>query len=315
MKTIRKVLWLAVAAVVVTASAWAGDLYFYIDFDGHPAGTYQEGDQYAISPADDVTSGVTGIYFEVLGGNGVVIKTPDGTDGANFPATPGPQGGQAMLVEGAGMDEGLNVELSSPLPPDDFTVEIVYWSATNNIAVNTAAIQTLVSSEWPNQQYYNGVLRIVGDAIQGVGANVPFVAEAIAQTGTLVPAQWHTVQYVFDLNDADRTNSSITVYMDGSQAAQTTIDVSDNPPSVLDSGWSIFGVPLTGARTGVGSWRFTIAASTSRIINGSDNRGLLGAVDAVAVSRGALTPAEFILPTGFTPTLPTESQGIWTLYE
>ncbi len=313
----NRLIWLAVGAAAVFSfqKVQAAELWFYTDFDTVPSGTYNSGDLLVTSASSDVTSGVTGIYFEVLGGDGVVIKQPDGTDGPNYPPVPGPQGGKAMLVDGGGKDEGINVEVSAPLPPDDFTVEVVYWSSTNNIAGNTAAIQTFCSSEWPSQQYYNGVLRIVGDKIQAVGANIPQQTEAIAQSATITAATWHTVQYVFDLNAANYAQSTVTLYLDGAQVAQTPIDVSAAPPLSLTNGWDILGSPNTGARTGIPSWRFTVACSTNRLINGSDNRGLQGAIDAVAISRGALTPGQFVLPAGYTPPIITGIQAYWTLYD
>ncbi|MCD6386165.1 hypothetical protein J7M23_10375 [Candidatus Sumerlaeota bacterium] len=315
-----------VTLLLLSTTASFADPLIYLDFDGayHPS-VLQSGDQYFLDWSERGTS-VTAVWVEVLNGDGVEIKAPDG-DGINAPATSGPQGGKAMVIDSGGKEEGLNIEMSGPYHPGDYTVEICFWTATNNISGNTVGLQDLWSSDWPTGDVLTNCLRIIGNA-GGVGRpqddrHIEMVCwEAdgneirIESLAEITPQVWHTAQFVFDYNESDPANCSFSFYLDGTLQGTASYDATKTGGTgeAFTRFWPVWGTPATGCRAGIGGWRFGLGCSMNRLINGSDNRGLQGAIDAFCISQGALDPSEFVLPGGFNPPPPTSAYS-WELYE
>lgn len=294
------------------------DPLLYLDFDNHPDATLLSGQTYTLQ-TDELATSITGVYVELLGSgaNGVDIKVPDG-DGINLPASSGPQGGKAMIIESGGKEEGFNFEMSSAYPIGDYTVEVCFWTATNNIAGNTVGLQDIWSSDWPTGDVLTNCLRIIGNAgavgrpqddrhlemvcWQANGAEIRIVSLA-----EITPRVWHTAQFVFDYNEIDPANCTFYFYLDGVLQGSATYNaaITGGSGESFRHFWGVMGTPVTGARTGIGAWRFGLGCSMNRLISGIDNRGLQGATDAFCISAGALTPDKFVLPGGWSPPVPT----------
>lgn len=299
----KKLILLAI--LLLTANVlYAVDPMFYIDFDNRTPTTLASGQTYTLDSSERGTS-VTAIYAEVMGAaDGVDIKIPNG-DGTLAPASSGPQGDGAMVIDSSGKEEGLNVELSQAYPIGDYTVEATFWLQTNNISGNTVGLQNIWTADWPSGSYAMSNLRVIGDA-NAVGRpadnqHLELVIGTsggevrIESTSVISAATWHTAQCVFDYNEATPASSTAKFYLDGALQGTTTYDAATS----YDHGFAIYGTPVTGARAGIGSWRFSIGCSTNRMINGADNRGVQGAIDAFSITPAALTSGQFVLPGGF----------------
>ncbi len=315
-----------ISLFMLSITASYAEPLLYLDFDLAPDRTLLSGDTYIIDWSDRGTS-VTEIYAEVFGGDGIDIRVPDG-DGVNLPNTAGPQGGKAMLIQSGGIEEGFNIEMSGPYHTGDYTVEASFWTATNNISGNEVGLQDIWSSDWPSGDVFTNTLRIIGNAA-GVGRpdddrHIEMVAwEAdgteigIVSIGEITPQVWHTAQMVFDYNEADPANCTLEFYLDGTLQGSVTY----NAATVGSLGeqfarfWPVWGTPDTsGARHGIGAWRFGLGCSMNRQITSTNNRGLQGAIDAFCISAGALDPGDFVLPAGFYPPAPVQANMLWQLY-
>ena len=286
------------------------------------------GDQYFIKWDERGTS-VTAIFAEAMGAtDGPDIKLPDG-DGINFPNTEGPQGGKALIVESGGKEEGFNIEMSGPYHTGDYTIEICFWTSTDNLAGTTVGLQDMWSSDWPTGNVLTNTLRILGD---GNAVSRPADDKTLEMacweadgnelrvnsTSPITAQTWHTAQFVFEYNESDPANCSFAMYLDGTpQGSQTyNATITGGGGESFERFWPIYGTPATGgARDAIGGWRFGLGISMNRQISSTDNRGLQGAIDAFCISEGALSPGAFVLPAGFSPPPPTSSDTIWTVYE
>lgn len=340
----KKLATLLAAGALVTAGTApvSAELLFYADFDDIAADTYESWENY---PRDGVTepmSIASAVYFGSLKSgtqlhDGVVVKTPDGTDGANFPSTEGPQGGQVMLLDGgeltgdtAVVEEGLWVEMDEPLPLQDMTWEIIFWLATDD-KPGYLDHQNLLSDEWPTGNYIKTNLRVIGDSesVSFFKKNLQLsIFWAFGQShampvfhpdqGNFPPMdtqEWTTVQFVFDYNDSDPANSTITDYLNGTLVETRTVDASTtgnrdkiwghspgNPRGNYDSEHA--------AASG-----FYIGGGPTLAINPGESRGTLGAIDAVAISNEVLAPGSFVLPGGYTPEpQPASADATWAIY-
>ena len=96
---------------------------------------------------------------------------------------------------------------------------------------------------------------------------------------------WYHDVLVFDYNDTNPANSEVIAYRDSILQGTSTYDAST-------ASVAIFGTAFNGNRT------FSFGVHNSLDAGLTDHRGLSGGLDAVAISLGALTPAEFVLPAG-----------------
>ena len=322
----------------------AADPLLYMDFDRYPSMTLQSGDIY-LFPWDEVGTSITAVYTEVLNGDGVVIKVPDG-DGTTEPGDEGPQGGKAAHLDAGSpnKEEQFNFEMASAYHPGDYTVEVVFWLQTNNNTGNDhpgfpqpLAIQNIWSNSWPCLNPFHAELRNIGDGATALGrpADARHIELAvwegdgtekrIVSLSEITPQVWHVAQMVFDYDEADPANCSVEFWLDGTLQGSVTYDAtaSGTPggcptPTFFEEFWGAYGAPALGSgscREGIGVWRFLLGGSTSRLVNGSDNRGMQGAIDAFAISEGALSSTEFVLPSGWSPPMPTHVHTNWQLYQ
>ncbi len=346
MKRFGLILPMAAGLLLFFAAATAeAQPAFYIDFDDHPAGAYDRANEYIFDSSADVFTSITTLFFERMpptgdGGVGVEIKVPNG-DGTTAPSSAGPQGGQAMVIESGGFEEGISAAMTSPYWLGDLTIEVVFWTTSNNLSGNTVGLQNLIGADWPdvapNGQHFSGVLRILGDGAPvsrpGDSQKLEWVGwQATSSTGNerqcnsinvINPGQWYTAAGVFDYNESDPANSRMALYLDGVLQEEVVFDANSGANGVFDRRWGVFGTPADGSfavddpagvGNNIGRFRFAIGCSHNRMINGSDNRGLDGAIDAVAISLEALGPGTFVLPTGYTPPQPLESTS-WQMFE
>ncbi|GAB4317332.1 MAG: hypothetical protein Kow0059_10310 [Candidatus Sumerlaeia bacterium] len=333
-KTLLALLTVGAFLAFSAFSALAADPLIYVDFDEITPTTLNSGDTYPLDSYYERGTSVTAVFIESINGDGVVFGPATG-DGINGPNSAGPQGGQVMFIDAGSpeKEEGLNWELSSYYPIMDFTVEVVFWLATNNNSGNdhpslgAIGIQNIWSSSWPTGSKLQMELRNIGNAaLVGrpadsqkleVAAWQPDGTEVrVVSTNIISAPAWHTCQVLFDYNESDVANCSITMYLDGVLQGSVVYDATD-ATDVFDHSWAVFGTPVVGARSGFGNFRFQLGMSMSHLISGTDNRGLQGAIDAFALSEGLLSPSQFVLPGGFNPPpppTPTAADPAWQVY-
>lgn len=324
-----------VMALASTAAIAQDDLIFYLDFDQVNA-TYSNGDDYIINSPYDIATSVTQIYARILNGDGIEIGPANG-DGTDKPNTPGQQGGNVMMLDSGGFEEGLIPVLAAPYPVGDYTFEVTFWTSTNNLPGQylDLGIQYLLGSEWPdspgNGQLFNGQLRILGNgSVVGRPAdsgklewNAGNTLGAEVRCLTINPVQaqtWQTVAGVFDFNESNPANSEMRLYLDGVLQSTVAYDATlTGNQEDFTRGYGAFGTPAIASgdpQEGIGAFRYSIGCSLNRVVNGSDNRGFNGAIDAVAISKAALGPGTFVLPAGFEPPAPLTTQpDAWPMYK
>lgn len=333
MKKILLTLSLAVLVMMISSLSFAEPI-FYLDFDMKQDMQMESGDQYDVRWDERATS-VSAIYAETLGGTAttVDIMVPNG-NGTDLPDTEGPQGGKAMLIESGGFEEGFNIEMSGPYHLGDHTVEVCFWSASNNLAGNTVGLSDIWCSDWPTPIYLQNTLRILGNGAP-IGRDEdsqhlemvcwqpgPTAGEEIriVSTDVLTPQEWHTAQFVFDYNEADPANCTFYFYLDGALQGSAAYNAAVSYEGQGSTGrfMPVWGTPAIGSgscREDIGGWRFGLGISNNRLVNGTDNRGLKGAIDAFCISEGALDAEDFVLPKGYEFPAPLEVEQDWNLYE
>lgn len=345
MKKVCLFSFVIISLFMLGITSGSADPILYLDFDNHPGGTLQSGNPYYLQWDERGTS-ITTVYTEVLNGDGVDIKIPEGA-GVDYPNTEGPQGGKAMHIDAGSPDkeEQFNFEMSTAYHPGDYTVEVVFWLATNSNSGNdhpaagVLTIQNIWSNSWPCLNPFHAELRNIGDGAALPAINRPADArhielavwegggteKRIVSIDEITAQVWHTAQMVFDYNEGNPANCPIEFYLDGTSQGSVTYDAtaSGTPggcpsPTFFEEFWGVFGTPAPGSgscRENIGAWRFILGGSTSRHVNGSDNRGMQGAIDAFCISEGALSPGEFVLPGGWSPPPPAQAILLWQLYE
>lgn len=298
---------LLVVSALGVAPAIAGTTFInYFNFDNAPLGTYQDGDTVSLP----LWGGLASTRASVLGA----------TDGLVVAAAPAgaPQGGNVLQCDSGGFEEGVFAELSAGLSSTeyggDLTVEIMFRTTAQNLAGNTVGLQNLISGDWPTGPINALVLRILGDGAPvgrpGDSQKIEWVAGhpsgevRVVATAQVIANNWYHVAGVVDFNESNPANSVLRLYIDDNPS-------DSNPPVEQGSGtlynlsvpeydylFGAFGAGNTGFTVGSPAWRYAIGSSFSRIINGGDNRGLDGEIDAVAITNAALTPGNFLLPDG-----------------
>jgi len=332
MKKIAVFLALTSAFVLLSGLACADPL-FYIDFDRKPDMHMDPGDIYPIEWDERATS-VTAIFADGLSGaDGPDISVPNG-DGVDFPDTFGPQGGRVLFIESGQIEEGFNIEMSDVYDIGDYTVEVCFWISTNDLTNNSYTLQNIWTNAWPWGDGFSAILRVIGskaadwpisrpDDVKTLELAIfqPDGEKRINTSGEISAQEWHTSQMVFDYNEADPTNCTISAYLDGSLTGTATYDCTvtgtrpDTTTVVTNKFWPTWGTPSTdGARYDIGSYRYFLGCSESRQVNFTDWRGMKGAIDAFCISGEALSPGEFVLPGGFNPPAPTSADS-WAIYE
>ena len=111
---------------------------------------------------------------------------------------------------------------------------------------------------------------------------------------------------VFDYNDGDPANSQILAYRNGSLVGTDIYNATGKIESIFATNFNN-GTPGNEVR----AW--AIGMSLSAPVSGTDDRGLRGGVDAVAISNAVLAPGSFVLPAG-TVTFSAAGDG-WKIYQ
>ncbi len=280
----------------------------YLNFDEAADATAANGDSY--------TAGSSEVLLEeVLGTTTVTYRSYDSGSGPSIGALPGglsgtSQGGKALLVDGtAGQEMGITIETANQVSPGDLTIEAIWYTTDPTGGSNTVGIQSIIGNEWPAGDVAQFFIRTVGanrmdwwtDRGDSNGENVQDTTTGVVQANTL----YHDV-LVFDYNDGDPANSQITGYRDGVQVGTSVYDASGITSAYFGTGFNN-GTPGNEVNA------IAIGMNLAAPVNGSDDRGLIGGVDAAAVSRAALGTSDFVLPSGNVVSPPL-SVSNWELY-
>jgi len=284
----RKVIFLLVSILLV----WAGvpaQTVFYLNFDEASSTNNADGTAY--------TPGSTEVSLPSAAGLGTASMTfrNNAGDGPSVGAAPGgllgtPQGGNVLLVDScASQDEGLQIVVDNGLAPQDFTMEAVWFTSNPACASNTAAIQSVIGSEWPSGERAQFFIRTVGaDRMDYWTDRGDSDAENVQITGagTIALNTWYHDVMVFDYNNATPSNSTILAYRNGTLVGQHSYDATGVSVALFNS-------------SAGGQRRLAIGFGNQlEAGNFSDHRGMSGGVDAIAVTLGTLTPGNFVLPQG-----------------
>lgn len=310
---LKKILGLASAATLLTASAFAQApvTILYLNFDDAADATIAaDGTAYTFGGSETVVptvnTGNVAVDYDIdpvsavyrnNAGDGPTIGTPVGVSGTS-------QGGKALLVDsGSGQDEGIMIIAGNGIAPRDITLEVIWFSSDPSGGSNTAGIQSPLGNEWPFGETAQLFLRTVGaDRMDWWTDRGDSNSERVQVTGpgTIAANTWYHDVLVLDINEGDLANSQIIAYRNGTQVGTSVYNASTNSAA-------IFGAGFGGAR------RLGVGIHNSVDANLGDHRGLDGGVDAVAVTLGALVPAEFVLPSGTVHNPPSNVPN-WTLY-
>jgi hypothetical protein len=222
------------------------------------------------------------------------------------PAFPGPaQGGQSLLLNpGAGGNLGLRVISENGIPPRSFTMEAIWWTTDPAGGDMTAGVQSVIGSEPLAGQERAGLfIRTVGAVPgrmdywtdRGDSNSECVLKNDFVPGNTLI----HDVM-IFDYNELDPSQSRIRAYRNGvllTNDNATHNGLTDVPYDATGIPTSLFGSRGTLAGDSEASRIFAIGYNSSDDPP-ADRRGLIGGIDAVAVTLGALRPEQFVLTTG-----------------
>lgn len=311
----------SLALITALAGAQGVAVAQYITFDSATPGPMTEGTVLALVSPERST-----IVEEVL-----VYNPPtglnDGPEIATASLASPMQGGQVLACDpGNSNDEGIWVDLNAAYPLGDVTVEAMFFtsdvSPTRAGSQNpTLGLQYIVSTEVPggSAQFFQGQLRIVATAGSGVG-NLQWNAgrpdgsgEATIQT-PIVANTWYHAAGTLDYNDADPANSTMEFFLSAGDPINTATDSIGTAAINMDNAnvttaWGSPFSPTIGPDSTTQP-RYMVGCSPSNSINGIDRRGLLGEIDAVAVSAQV---GEVYLPDA-PPIPPVTAADAWNLY-
>ncbi len=308
----KKSVFLAAGILALGYGTSNASTVLYLNFDEAADGVYTDDTAYTAGSSEvvgDFLLGSVDISYQAY-------DTPpsEGPEIGALPAGLGgstAQGGKALLVDGSsGKEMGLVITPANPIQDSDITLEAIWW--TNDAAAdgNTVGIQSITGNEWPAGETAQFFIRTVGDERfdywtdrgDSDGENVQITGAGSVVADTV----YHDV-LVFDLNESDPANSEIRAYRDGSLIGSSLYDASGNDVSY-------FGIGFNDGVVGEERRSMAVGMALSAVVNGTDDRGLRGGVDAVALSDAALQPSEFVLPSG-NVVVPTQASSAWSLYE
>ncbi len=264
---------------------------FYLNFDDAADQTgIGDGTAYTIGASEVSRPAAAGLgsasfAFRNNGGDGPSIAVPS-------LASP-PQGGKSLIVDsGSGQDEGLQITVANGLAKQSFTMEVIWYTNDASGGSNTAGIQSMCGDEWPYGEVSQFFIRTVN-----LGTNrMDYWTDRGDSDGEYVQVDpggyaastWHNDTIVFTYNSSDETNCQIEGFRDG-------VSVGTSVYNASSASVSLFGTAYLSNRT------LAIGFHNSLDAGPGDHRGLNGAIDAFALSLGALLPGQFVLPSGATP--------------
>ena len=326
----RHIFALGLPVLMLAAPVAAQDTIIYLTFDeAADATNFADGDAYTLGSSErlrgpsDTTINITPEFkfrdSGPLGGsNGPDIgPVPTLTDGTNL------QGGKALLLNNGNSNggdiEGLRLVADAEVPSRDFTMEVVWWTDNAVPTDNLIGLQYPIGSETATGQeepaffirsYDNsGTLTTQwwndnadGDNTQGVQVTGASAIEA--------SIAYHDV-LVFDYNDGDPATSTVTAYRNGSSVGSATYDASGTDNILFGLRGDYDGDTNPDRLFAIG---YNAADDPP---SGGQERGVVGGVDAVAITVDALLDGtsgnEFVLPGG-TPYTAAASVSGWNLY-
>lgn len=304
------------ATLLLTTPALSGAAtILYLNFDQATPGTYVDDTVYTPGSTEHAAgplgASVGNFLFkfrayDTVAPNGPTIgPLPGGLAGT-------PQGGQALIVDGsAGKHMGMTVEVDNGVATQDLTIEAIWYTTDPAASGNNVGIQSIIGDEWPGlgagaSQFF---IRTVGpnrmdwwtDRGDSNSEDVQITATPSFNANTL----YHDV-LVFDYNDGDPANSQILAYRNASLVGTDTYNATGKTEA-------IFPTNFNNGTVGNEVRAWAIGMSLAAPVSGTDDRGLRGGVDAVAISNAALAPGSFVLPAG-TVTFSAAGDG-WKIYQ
>lgn len=307
-------IFFGIGALAAATAAPAATL-LYLNFDQAATGTYTNGTAY--SPGS--TEVAARLINADAGGFSFAFRAYD--TAANLGPTIGPlpgglanpsvaQGGKALILDNTGgRHEGMTVTATNGVLPQDITIEAVWYTVDAAATGNTVGIQSIIGDEWPAGETAHLFIRTVGpnrmDWWTNRGDSNSERVQLTTTPSVVANTLYHDV-LVLDYNEATPASSQILAYRNGTLVGTSTYNAAGN-------GVSLFGVGFNNGVVGEESRSWAIGMALGAPVNGSDDRGLRGGVDAVAISTGALTPGNFVLPAGNIDLTPVE--GSWNMYE
>lgn len=290
---------LAAFLCALSVTAYAQTTFLYLNFDQATDGVYADSAAYSFG-ASEIANGtavgigaLTAIYRNNAGDGPQIGAAPGGISGTA-------QGGKVLLTNsGSGQDEGLQIIAPNGLAPQDFTMEVVWFTNLPGGGTNTAGIQSPLGNEWPVGERAQFFIRTVGAnrmdywTDRGDSHNEKVQVDGV---GVIAANTWYHDVLVFDYNSVTPASSTVTAYRNGSLQGSSTYNAAGVPTTLFGSGFG-------------GSRRLAVGIQNSVDAALGDHRGVSGGVDAIAVTTGLLAPGSFVLPAG-----PASSVSDWTLF-
>lgn len=307
---------LLTAAILLVHAAVPAATILYLNFDEATPGTYTDGTVYTPGSTEHAAAPTGASIGQLRFTFRSIRDIPPALTSPQIGPLPGglsgtAQGGQALLVNGTDDEMGMTVEADSALVAQDFTIEAIWYTSDVDASGNTVGIQAIIGDEWPGlgagaSQFF---IRTVGpnrmdwwtDRGDSNSENVQILTTPSFLANTL----YHDV-LVFDYNEGDPANSQILAYRNGSLVGTDTYNATGKTEVMFPTNYNN-GVPGNEIR----AW--AIGMNLAAPAGGGDDRGLRGGVDAVAISTGALTPGNFVLPSGTVDF--SKAKDAWTNYE
>jgi hypothetical protein len=297
-----------VAVALGMAAAANAELLFKVTFDNAAAGPWSTG-VYVPGPGEvvsNITGGAADPGIEPIP-NGATI--PEIQPVASIPAINSPvQGGMALVTHAGSTPDGVYIDFDPGFGPAgspvSMTVELVFLLKTFPVPGNTADISNLFSTEWPGGAL-NWNIRTIGTSLNFVVANTDGeVGITAPPAGPIVlPGlagdRWYHVAGVLNYNAGNPAASTLELFLGGLSQGPAVINLSEGKYTrILGNSHTTRGHMIAlgvNAGNAEGYWS-------------GDDRGLDGAISAVAVSSAALSPDTFVLTS-------SASVSDWSLFE
>jgi hypothetical protein len=262
--------------------------------------------------------------------------------GPAFGPTPdyaGPkQGGKALLLQQeVGEVAGIRIISDNGIAPTSFTMEAIWWTDDFEGTGNTVGIQSIMGAEPVGGQELGGFF--VRTVFVGGQPWMDFWTDRadshnegfrIQGEGSYTSATLIHDAFVFEFNEEDPSQCTLRAYRNGVPLAvnwpgtpydtQTVVPYNAFFPRP-DGGEEGTLIPtvLFGTRGTLneeeGPIRMLALGYNSSHDPDNDLRGLRGGIDAFALTLGALTPENFVLPSGTIIPFPEGEQvDAWSVY-
>lgn len=288
----KKLFGMTAGAMLLAGAASAQTTILYLNFDeAADAANISNNTAYTAGASEVNNGAAVGVNpitfnFRNNSGNGPSIgAAPGGVTGTR-------QGGKVLLVDsGSGQDEGLElISGAAAAAQGDVTIEVIWYTVDASGGSNTAGIQTPIGNEWPFGATSQLFIRTVGanrmDYYTDRGDSNNERVQ-ILTTPSVVANTWYHDVLVLDYNNATPASSSILAYRNGTLIGTSTYNATGIQGTLFTTG-------------NAGTRKISVGFGGGLDASLSDHHGLNGGVDAIAITSGVLTPANFVLPSGAT---------------